>query len=312
MPTLAEKSGNFSQSGRTILDPFTQKPFPDNLIPSGRIDPVGATLAGLYPNPNINLPGRNFRTSPIGSVGSTQFTLRTDHHLSDVTSLFFRYSFVNDSREFPFPVGGSNVPGFGESVLDRGQNFAFGATHILSFVTINEFRFGYNRLHREVLTENANLDAFSLLGMEGPALQSPDQGFPAFVVAGYQELGENVNLPTVRHTGTFHFSDVLSLQRGRHHFKIGGEVSQLPPRRVSASVCAWKGEVHWELSLEMPWQICCWGFPTLSILGMNNNPQALRSWAYNFFLGDDWQVGSNLTLNVGIRYEVNSVSGRYS
>src|SRR5829696_2898265 len=52
VPTGAERSGDFSASGVTLIDPFTQRPFPGNVLPASRIDATGARLAALYPGPN--------------------------------------------------------------------------------------------------------------------------------------------------------------------------------------------------------------------------------------------------------------------
>ena len=48
------------------------------------------------------------------------------------------------------------------------------------------------------------------------------------------------------------------------------------------------------------------GYPTLSLLGVNDNPQALRTWSGTLFVQDDWRVSSRLTLNAGLRYEYNA------
>ena len=304
VPTLLEKDGDFGTTGSTIVDPFSGEPFGQNRIPEERIDGVGAAVAGLYPDPNNDSPNRNFLASPTGTTDLARFTVRTDHELSERTAFLFRYGFNNDSRDLPYSTGGPNFPGFGTTVLDRGQNFAFGLTRILSPLTINEFRFGYNRLRREVFTENSNLNGFDALGMSGPSLEGPEQGFSTFVVAGYEGLGDDPNLPTIRRTGNLHFSDVLNIQKGSHHFKIGGEVrhyrqdgiQRLFARGQLIFTGAFTGDALADLLL---------GFPSLSILGTSNNTQALRTWAYNGFLADDWTISSNLTLNLGLRYEFN-------
>ena len=66
VPTSAERAGDFSASGATIVDPFTQRPFANNRIPAGRISSAGAAVAALYPAPNRNDPNANFVSSPLG------------------------------------------------------------------------------------------------------------------------------------------------------------------------------------------------------------------------------------------------------
>lgn len=304
VPSLQERQGDFGLSPNPIRDPFTGQSFDQNRIPANRIDPVGAVVAGLYPNPNLGPSSRNLVTSPVGTARLTQFTVKTDHEILDGTAFFLRYSLGDDFRKIPFSDGGPNFSGFGTAVLDRGQNFAVGATRMVSPRMLNEFRFGYNRLRRDVLAENSNLDGFSALGMEGPALGALEQGYSSFVVNGYQRLGDDPNLPTVRRTGHLHFSDVVSLERGRHHLRFGGEVrhynetgfTRLFPRGQIIFTGAFSGDALADVLL---------GLPSLSLLGINNNDQSLAAWAFNGFVQDDWHLGSRVTLNLGLRYEYN-------
>ena len=48
------------------------------------------------------------------------------------------------------------------------------------------------------------------------------------------------------------------------------------------------------------------GYPTLSLLGTNDNAQKLRTWSFNTFVQDDWRLSSRLTVNMGLRYEFNA------
>ncbi len=304
VPSVLERQGDFGLSANPIRDPFSGEPFDQNRIPLGRIDPVGAMVAALYPDPNTEMSTRNLVTSPVGTARLTQFTVKTDHEISDKTSLFLRYSLGDDLRKIPFSDGGPNFSGFGTSVLDRGQNLAVGSTRVVSSRTLNEFRFGYNRLRRDVLAENSEFDGFSALGMQGPELSALEQGYPTFVVSGYQRLGDDPNLPTVRRTGHIHFSDVLSLQRGRHHLKLGGEIrryketgfTRLFPRGQVIFTGAFSGDALADVLL---------GFPSLSLLGINNNDQSLHTWSFNGFVQDDWHLSPTVTLNLGLRYEYN-------
>jgi len=304
VPTVAERGGDFSATGQIVSDPFTGKPFDQNRIPAGRIDPVGAAIARLYPDPNRAVVGQNFLSSPIGRTEATQFSVKTDHHLSERNPIFFHYSFINDSRGLPFQGERPSLPGFGTAVLDRGQNFAVGTTRMFSAGMLNDFRFGFNRLRREVFPENLGKDGFKLLGIQAFALDPRDTGFPSVVLAGYESLGDDTGIPVVRRTGTFHFTDVLSLERGRHHLRVGGEIrhyradgyNHLFGRGQMNFLGVFTGNALGDLLL---------GFPTVNIAAVNDNPQALRASFYNAFIQDDWKVTPNLTINLGLRYEYN-------
>jgi hypothetical protein len=81
VPTLKERSGDFSDDPATIVDPFTKIPYDGNIIPPNLINSVGAALANLYPLPNNADPSRNFIGHPKG------FQITTCQPLESTTSL---------------------------------------------------------------------------------------------------------------------------------------------------------------------------------------------------------------------------------
>jgi len=305
VPTVAERAGDFSASGVAIRDPFTGLPFPGGVIPSSRFSFAGAAAAQLYPAPNRAESRANFVSSPLGDRSAGQFTVKTDHTVWRGSPLTLRYSFSRDSRDVPFPVRARNLPGFGISVLDQGHNFGAGLTRALTARTFNELRVGVNSLRRENLPQSAGTNAFTALGITGPPLTSADLGFPTLVVPGYETLGDDPNLPVVRRTRTIHVVDALTFDRGRHHVKTGGEIrayrsdgyNHLFARGQATFSGAFTGQPFADLLL---------GLPTLSLLGVNDNRQALRTWAVNGFLQDDWRPTPRLAINLGVRYEFNA------
>ena len=168
----------------------------------------------------------------------------------------------------------------------------------------HDLRVGWNRLRRDVYPVNRGTDGFGALGMTGPALPADDAGFPAISVVGLDALGDDVSLPVVRGTHTLHLSDTVSVERGRHFFKVGGEVrhyrsdgyNHVYPRGQLNFFGAFTGSGIADVLL---------GYPTVTLLATNDNPQALRTTAANLFVQDDWRVTTRLTLNAGLRYEFN-------
>jgi hypothetical protein len=303
VPTAAERAGDFSASGIVLRDPSTALPFPGNRIPAGRLDPAGVRTAALYPEPN-RAAAQNLVSSPTGSRDGLQLTLKTDHHAWRDNPFFLRYHLTADDRTQPFPARGRNLPGFGISVLDVGHNAAGGLSQVLPRGVFNEVRIGWNRLRRENAPLARGLDGFDALGIAGPQLPEADTGYSTFVLAGYETLGDDPNLPVSRGTHTVHVSDSLSVDRGRHHLKIGGEVrhyrsdgyNHLFARGQLTFRGAYTGNALGDLLL---------GLPSLTLLAANDNPQALRTTAWNVFAQHDWRPASSLTINTGLRYELN-------
>jgi hypothetical protein len=305
VPTVAERAGDFSASGVAVRDPFTGQPFPGGVIPPSRISAAGAAAARLYPVPNRADPQANLVSSPLSDRSAGQFTIKTDHTVWRGSPLTLRYSFSRDNRDAPFPVRSRNLPGFGISVLDQGHNFGAGLTRALTARMFNELRIGVNSLRRENLPQSAGTNQFTALGITGPPLTDADSGFPTMVVSGFETLGDDPNLPVVRKTRTIHIVDAMTFDRGRHHIKAGGELrayrsdgyNHLFARGQTVFTGALTGHPVSDLLL---------GFPTLSLLGVNDNRQALRTWAANGFLQDDWRITPRVAVNLGVRYEFNA------
>ncbi len=305
VPTAAEKSGDFSASSTPVLDPFTQQPFPGDIIPIERMDRIGAAIAGLYPNPNRTDPQANFVSSPVGSDNGDQFSARADWQISARDSLSTRYSFDRQDSFEPFSEGVTNLPGFGDKVVGRAQNLVVSETHVFSSRLANDFRFGFNRLRREVLQENLGNSLFGGLGIRGLSPDSVDSGSPAFIVSGFDPLGDNTALPIARRDSTFQWVEALSRLSGRHNLKAGGEIryfrvngyNHLFARGQFNFQPAFTGNALADLLL---------GLPVVAIRGMNDNPQAMRAASYNAYFQDDWKVRSDLTFNLGLRYEFNA------
>ena len=305
VPTAAEQGGDFSASGATVRDPATGLPFAGNQIPASRISAAGRASASLYPLPNRADPVANFVSSPVTDRTAFQFTGKTDHTIGRSTSAAMRYTFSRDDRDLPFPARARNLPGFGVSVLDQGQHAAFALTHAPSGRMFNELRVAVNALRRENLPQSAGTDQFAALGITGPPISGTDLGFPTLVLAGYETLGDDPNLPVVRHAGTFQVANALTLALGRHHVKLGGDIrayhsdgyNHLFARGQATFQGVFTGNSIGDLLL---------GLPSISLLGVNDNPQQLRARALNVFLQDDWRIAPRVTVNAGVRYEYNT------
>jgi hypothetical protein len=304
VPSAAEKAGDFSASSKPVIDPFTQQPFPGNKIPASRLDPIGKALAQYWPDPNRSNPNQNLVSSPVASTRADQGYGRLDQYFSRRDTIYVRYNFSDDRSLSPFNEGVTNVPGFGSFILDRGQNAAASETHVASASTIWEARFGFNRLRRSVLQQNIGNDIGGRLGIPGLSRNPIDFGFPAIIVAGYDSLSDNIALPIMRRDNTFHWLGSLIHVRGRHTFKAGGEYRRFTADGVNEAFARGQFTFQPTFTRNSVADLLL-GLPTLTLQTKANNPMALRTAAWNFYAQDDWKLSSRLTLNLGLRYELN-------
>jgi hypothetical protein len=305
VPTDAERGGDFSALPTPVIDPATGQPFPGNRIPAGRFDATGLRLLDLYPQANRTSTSGNFVSSPIAPDDVWQITGRFDRQSNAKIPLFVRYSYARDDHDLAFAAAGRNVPGFGTRTVDGTYNLVVGSTRAIRQHVFNDLRVGWNRLARDVFPDNVGFNGFGALGMTGPALGHDDLGYPGISVTGLDPVGDDVSLPVVRRTNTLHVTDTISVDRGRHFLKAGGELrhyasdgyNHLFSRGQLDFQGAYTGNAVADLLL---------GLPTVTLLAVNDNPQALRTTAFDVFAGDDWRVSDRLTVNVGLRYELNT------
>src|SRR5207248_2875709 len=82
VPTAAMVAGDFSALSKPVIDPLTGVQFPGNIIPTNRMNPVGVTIAHIYPLPNIvGSNVANYVSTPSDSRDVHQFTIRLDHRI---------------------------------------------------------------------------------------------------------------------------------------------------------------------------------------------------------------------------------------
>jgi hypothetical protein len=324
VPTLDERGGNLAalcQTGFTnsvcnpappnsnvsavqISDPFTGTPFPGNIIPTNRISPIAQDILNLYPKPNRSGAG-NFLGNPALTENDTQGTYRVDHHLSPSRTLNFRYSFGAINLFEPYLGGTDTVPGFGDYVTDRIQNGTIQYQQSIGSRATNSLRFGYNRFSREILPQNYKVDVGKLLKVTWLNVPPISFGYPGLNVTGFSSLGDSFSLPIVRTTNTFQVGDSLSLDRGPHLLKLGGEIRALQLNGIldllNRGSLSFFGGISGSGISDL-----LLGFPNLGIQVQANNPLAMRTKSFNTYLEDGWRVSRSLSLNLGIRYEYNT------
>ena len=146
VPTAAQLGGDFSGFNKVIKDPSTGLPFPNNVIPTNRLDPISQKLAKYYAGPNNPNPAQNFSANFSSTNDYDSGLFRFDWQLNTKNALMVRYGMQDIYQYTPGTfsgVGGLIVP-------QKPQNLAVNLTSILSTRLLNEFRASYGRqIHRQ-------------------------------------------------------------------------------------------------------------------------------------------------------------------
>jgi Carboxypeptidase regulatory-like domain len=274
-----------------------------NSIPVFLTHPVGRAIAALYPSPNRPGSTGNYVASPTQQDHTDHFDVRSDTAFGGSFDFMARYSFADRRLFEPFSGPGfSSLPGYGNDVARRGQNFVASATHILSQNVLNETRVGFNRVSARVFPELGG-PVNRTVGLPEPWTDPRDDGLSLITVTGYSALGHEYNNPQSGTTNAIHVADTLAWSRGNHLFKTGFD-TRLIRQNAFRDVQA-RGTLTFAGAFTgSPLVDLLTGLPTFTTLARLDNPQRLRTASYAAFVQDSYRIRPNLTLSAGLRYDL--------
>jgi hypothetical protein len=304
VPSLAMVAGDFSELSTAIRDPFTGEPFPGNVIPEDRINPVGQNIARLYPAPNLSDPVRNFVSSPTYRQNVDQYTTRLDHSFSNNNNFFVRYTYNDDFQldVFDFYQGITNLPGYGRQDDQTNHSVAMTDTHVFTPNFVGEFRLGYNRYYQLRAQEN-RADIPGQLGIPGTTKDPRDTGFPDFGITGFDTIGKRSSFPSDRMDNTYQLNQSLTYTRGGHTIKFGTQTARFESHNLQNGGQQGRFRFDGRYSGNSLADVLL-GFPRQTRITRGDTRNPIYRVTFAGFLQDDWKVTPRLTLNLGIRYDL--------
>lgn len=316
VPTAEQVRGNFGSVN--IFDPAhvvggTRQQFANNMIPEGRMDSVGRKIAALYPTPNQSGLVNNYASLVPQTDDANQYDFRGDHNFNERDRMFARFSKL--SRGI---LRGSICPAPGNcgaqmtlplSVTNDAWSAAAGQTHILSSYAVNEFRLGYskNQSFQQSLAEESLFDNFGIKGV--PQFDSLT-GLPLFTLTNYSALGNRIQTPNPKEAKLFQLNDNFSYLRRRHTISFGGEYWHLSTFVGTANTARGSFDFTGQFTSRTPGQGSGNAIADL-LLGLTGSasittPQLATFLVdyYGGYFSDSWTFSPRLTINFGVRYEV--------
>jgi hypothetical protein len=321
----AARSGDFSYllglaRPVQLRNPVSGALYPNNQIP---ISPQSGYLLQYFPRPTVpGLVTNNFVNNVQNKQRNHQVSGRFDHVFSskhNVSAVYTALAGKDTGTSGDF-VATTTTPGF-ESVGPHAyQHISFTDLHIFSPTFLNEFRAGFNRMAAGYYNEDMTLGNIvgEKLGLpQGPlALQDAriekcgrdecsNTGVPLINISGYNTIGSGNN-PQWRGDNTLHLADGLTLIRGNHTLKFGGDYINF--FKHSYFVSNGRGSFTFGPSADGVtsgdfWADFALGYFSQLSFGNGNTQQYPRQNSYSLFLQDAWKVSRALTLNYGLRYE---------
>ena len=304
-----------------------REPFPGNIIPANRVDPVAVKLLSLFPLPNKAGILNNIVTNPKKSINNDTTDIRLDHNFSQKDQMFIRASLGSEPQVLPSPLGGlvEGAATFAEGDQTNSvMNYAWSETHIFSPSTVNEFRIGYSHVNTFRLQPFGNTGGLNAqYGIGGIPDNPPNGGLAQISITGLNQIGGHNNLPLNEVNGALQFHENLSKQLGKHSLRMGGEYQRVKVGVFSAQFAhgffAYSGQ-YTSLANGNAASTGIAQFvlsPTLSSVpnGIDNlgganqvqisplGQEDYRRPYYGTFIQDNWAVSRKLSINFGLRWE---------
>jgi Carboxypeptidase regulatory-like domain/TonB-dependent Receptor Plug Domain len=310
-------------SAHTVIGPDGQSyeirdPFPGNVIPTGfaGLSAASQTILNSFPTAVNDSLENNFIRQQSSKIDEHRLVVKIDEHISDKHAI----------SGSVFTGGYSNSNNGGLNLLDA----------VVTSAPTAQIRFTYNYTHSPTLLNNLNVGFIRDQGSTGPV--QPGPGFDALGLKGLPPLAPNsfypqIEISTVQNSigqgsgvqsfdaeNRYIVNDNVTIIRGRHTFTTGGEVRYLQRNEGGEPGGAFDfeatetglngtGFVNGNQPVSLPAET---GAPAASFLFGANDfsyitypvENAYRWWQTGLFAQDDWTVSPNLTLNLGLRYDL--------
>jgi len=290
------------RSASTLLNTF--HPVEPDLTPASAIDPISLQLlntklpGGQWLIPSPQQDGRVTGTTP-SSYYEDQFNTNFDFQLGKRNSLSSRFFFANAPQLAPLvgdAFGGASLPGFGMQIENDNRLLSVSYFHLFGPNTFNEARLGYNFIRNNQILQEPIRD--SDLGIQRTTAAS-FPGLPLILLARDAQ-GASIGSPFLSLPGsssTFSLGDMLSWQRGKYSLRFGGQVI-LRNWAVTGNINSY-GEIDFPTFNDF-----LTGSSDFSVIASGLTNVDFRTPDYNAFVQNDWKLSPRLTLNLGLRYEL--------
>ena len=300
VPTAAERVGNFAAIPKAIIDPLTGQAFQGNVIPSYRFDPTALNVLNRY-IPLANQPNNIYQGQVPNPYNTDEYLLKLDYLVKDSQRFTVSY-FTTAGNNAVVPSGGT-LPWSVQAYTWRQHNANMNYTWTLTPNFVNQAWLSYTRY----FGGRTNLPATSLHDLGSSFTPQGPPALPQIAVSGYFTLGQGIAGP-VAGDNIYNLRDVASYTNGRNSMRFGGEVSLAKDIQetllnnygvfsftgAKTGPKANQGDAFADFLLGLP-------------ITMNQDAPEnayYNSWFTGLFLQDDFKLHPRLTLNLGLRYDV--------
>jgi len=336
VPTAAERAGDFSQSVaagvvRTLYDPWTSRlgagnlvvrdPFPGNIIPSSRFDPVALKMLEQIPLPNLPGYTDNWKGSVAEKVDYWNFSQRVDVNFTDTFKLFVRYG------QFKADLAQQNPTKAGYFPLSGSKRYGISAAADAVWVVSNRTTLNVRGSYYNMVDDFYNPSL--LLGQDGLKNYWSRSWYSSLYNSGYTYYpaldvytGSGSSSATNRlgrqgrewyqHPDAWTAAVRLNRYQGEHSMKLGAEMRGYFGEAARFEPINWVFNSTLTANSSNSPAVATsgnqWASFLLGALDGNSSArlvplQTPNELGYAVYFQDDWRVNDRLTVNMGVRWE---------
>ena len=338
IPTPGEvqmvETGNFSAFPATIYDPYstttsgdttTRNAFPGNQVPAGYLDKAAGLIVSLLPVPSNSNAANNFTYNAAQTQTTNQFDIRIDQNIGKSDNLFVHYDY--DKSDFVVPgavpsPANSKIPigpylstnsngGTSEPLFNQGATIGY--TKVISGNMVSESHLALVRWHAQITPLGMKYDTATALGIPGINFNTQSGGMPAFTVSGLSEIGDNSTYPEDSAQTSIQADSAITWVHGPHTLKFGIVAMRHFFNGFSGFPDRGTFDFNGEFTSQLNTSSTATALADFAMGAMDSasrayldGPFALRAWQLSPYAQDDWRVTKRLTLNAGLRWDVDS------
>ncbi len=333
IPTMAMRNGDFSAVPNGIYDPLTgavngagRTAFANNRVPQDRISPIARQLIGFLPEPNIpnaTLGLNNFQKAQTREKTTDAFDTKINYTMSDKNQLSGRVSFMRPVVFDPGPYGEYGGPandGFAGTGTNTSTSTAANWTRVFSSTLVMDVRGGVNYYHNVAVSQGSGLTTSADIGIPGVNIDDFTSGLTRITIGGHTSpvLGFVNSLPWDRSEETWNIATTVTKLLRNHTLKLGGEWRHNRDMLLqtqdaggsrglfnfTSSGTANPADAGSTTSLANSFAsfLLDWPAGVSRDLKVIDEP-GTQHWATFLFVHDKWLVRSNVTVDLGLRWE---------
>jgi hypothetical protein len=285
--------------------------------PSG-VSPTSLQIAGCTMGPPVTCNGKGLILNSTGTVNnglpndvkSDNVIAKVDFHVNAANTLSGMYFIGNNSgtvQDFP----GEYQPQWETLIHTRAQVAGLNWISTLTSRLVNEARFGYNRLYQPTFTADHTVPASSY-GLNTGVTNPLFDGLPRIGIIGFgPQLFGGFNWPKVQGPDDrWQLTDHVSYEIGKHSLRFGAEIHR--DGFSGGAYAGGRGRIKFgngndAFANATPLEDFFAGNPGTVQFLVGDPTRSIHNWGIAGFVQDDWRITQHLTMNIGVRYELNTV-----